>query len=810
MRRYMTWTGVKSDRAYNELMEYGEKFYMVSLFDFHTEYVNGTNTTGKIVGDITEREWEVIEKWEHIKWYLCIRNDGYAPAFQDLLDNRNGAQDIFISEIRRLIDKYPFISGIDIDLERGGGMENTAKAVNLFRRISEVVRGAGKLLHVDLPGMTGEGESIGGERWCDYKQLAPLFDSCTIMTYGWSWAGSAPGPISQRKWLEDVYNYAVTVIPPEKIFMGVAGYGFRWQIYKPTDGWRGTSWSYLAAEEWIYGRDKHSENQPNIPWVSYWDDENKCPYMFLHIYDLQKAAEDNVQLDAPLQKGSYGGESFVTAYQKIQKVEFIDIMVDKDAIDYNSSGGALQIEDDYIAARIPAEGENHGWASYSFTISETGIYKIILQVNYPWWDSSKIGMKLDGVPYEVKQPNQWYPLARRVHWVEMAEISLNAGTHTLEFIGSNSDVGTGFYGFKICKDFHDKFDAGQGEWNIVPQTYIDVNGNEVQAEKFRLTFEVIRRPPEYALVWSDDFRSYAPAPYESWKEGLFKAYYNVNGGNWIVEGQEGLPSILKQTNNNIANAECMLKYNNFEDLHIEATFKHSGQEAGIIFGNNKVGINGNTLVLYKNGIKSHVEPIIRRANYNTLRVRVRNGNCRIWLNNRTIIQTTTGGSYRFGLYTQYATIDCSLLQSGDAYWMYPQESITLISDAGEEQLGRIERESVLWDDKWGMFKLTEDVEEIDTRINQEDISMDWVYLHSSILDSREKYNIKIKQDDIGIWIGKLYLCDADGSSIAYYNDSNSYQYWANRAEFDWNLQGIGMWTLGLQGPKIYKYIPRQF
>jgi len=82
--------------------------------------------------------------------------------------------------------------------------ENTAAANTLFSMISSTVHGAGKLLNVCLPGMTGDGESVGGENWCRYSDLNPLVDTATVMSYGMSWAGSAPGPVSPRSWLEGV------------------------------------------------------------------------------------------------------------------------------------------------------------------------------------------------------------------------------------------------------------------------------------------------------------------------------------------------------------------------------------------------------------------------------------------------------------------------------------------------------------------------------------------------------------------------------------------------------------------------------
>src|SRR5690625_7926300 len=71
-----------------------------------------------------------------------------------------------------------------------------------------------------MPGVQG---SVGGENWCVYEDLDPYCDTAAIMSYGMAWAGSAPGPVFLRDWLEGIYNYATSVMSPKKIFLGLPG-----------------------------------------------------------------------------------------------------------------------------------------------------------------------------------------------------------------------------------------------------------------------------------------------------------------------------------------------------------------------------------------------------------------------------------------------------------------------------------------------------------------------------------------------------------------------------------------------------------
>jgi GH18 family chitinase len=66
-----------------------------------------------------------INKYPHITWLLTVRNDGTNSVFTSLRDNTDGAQDTFLSELVRIMEKYPWCDGVDIDLERGGDIPRT-------------------------------------------------------------------------------------------------------------------------------------------------------------------------------------------------------------------------------------------------------------------------------------------------------------------------------------------------------------------------------------------------------------------------------------------------------------------------------------------------------------------------------------------------------------------------------------------------------------------------------------------------------------------------------------------------------------
>ncbi|GER66100.1 LysM peptidoglycan-binding domain-containing protein [Weizmannia acidilactici] len=64
----------------------------------------------------------------------------------------------------------------------------------------------------------------------DYGAHGAIVDFIILMTYEWGWAGGRPWAIAPINEVRHVLDYAVTVIPPNKIMMGAPLYGRDWKI----------------------------------------------------------------------------------------------------------------------------------------------------------------------------------------------------------------------------------------------------------------------------------------------------------------------------------------------------------------------------------------------------------------------------------------------------------------------------------------------------------------------------------------------------------------------------------------------------
>jgi len=62
----------------------------------------------------------------------------------------------------------------------------------------------------------------------DYKYFASQVDAIILMNYDFRWSTSDPGPIAPQDWFVRNIENMVKLVPPDKLIMGVANYGYDW------------------------------------------------------------------------------------------------------------------------------------------------------------------------------------------------------------------------------------------------------------------------------------------------------------------------------------------------------------------------------------------------------------------------------------------------------------------------------------------------------------------------------------------------------------------------------------------------------
>ncbi len=137
-----------------------------------------------------------------------------------------------VKTIIDLVNKYSF-DGIDLDFEGfafvDGNTTWTKTAPNwvLFvKELSTALHAQQKLLSISAPYSFNPAEKQKGYYVYSWAEIASSIDRLRIMTYDYSVAKAGPiGPIS---WTEKTMQYAISIMPASKVFIGLPGYGRDW------------------------------------------------------------------------------------------------------------------------------------------------------------------------------------------------------------------------------------------------------------------------------------------------------------------------------------------------------------------------------------------------------------------------------------------------------------------------------------------------------------------------------------------------------------------------------------------------------
>ena len=117
--------------------------------------------------------------------------------------------------------------GIDLDWEalRAADRDHFATFVEALAKRLHV---AGRRLSIAVYPKTSEPGQWQTQQSEDWQRIGHAVDQFKIMTYDFSGSWSRPGPVAPPSWTSHVLDFAQTIVPARKIWMGVPFYGFDW------------------------------------------------------------------------------------------------------------------------------------------------------------------------------------------------------------------------------------------------------------------------------------------------------------------------------------------------------------------------------------------------------------------------------------------------------------------------------------------------------------------------------------------------------------------------------------------------------
>jgi spore germination protein YaaH len=234
---------------------------------------------GNLIDSVkADHKIEVIQSAhkKHLKVYMVVHNLFYETVEKgkqvasNVLDNNNN-RNVFIQNLRNEMNQFKF-DGINIDMENLYLTDRDSFS-QLIKELSDALHRDGKVVTVSVPANTGDSRANPWSRWFDYEKLGLYSDGLMIMTYDEHNPRTKPGSTASVNWTEATIRYALKhKVPPSKILLGIAGYGWDWDTtagkakYSSYEELMGQKTKYKAKVLW----DSHSQT----PHFSYVDKEH--------------------------------------------------------------------------------------------------------------------------------------------------------------------------------------------------------------------------------------------------------------------------------------------------------------------------------------------------------------------------------------------------------------------------------------------------------------------------------------------------------------------------------------------------------
>lgn len=143
-----------------------------------------------------------------------------------------GAEGLREKLINDVMDSSTPFDGVQVDYELIPNKDYAA-FYEFLSQLSDRVHKANKLFSVCVPART----RLLKDDAFPYSDIAAISDRVMIMAYDEHWSTSKPGPVASVEWCRSVAKYAATVIPQDKLVMGLPFYGRTWADIKTAQGW---------------------------------------------------------------------------------------------------------------------------------------------------------------------------------------------------------------------------------------------------------------------------------------------------------------------------------------------------------------------------------------------------------------------------------------------------------------------------------------------------------------------------------------------------------------------------------------------
>jgi spore germination protein YaaH len=180
----------------------------------------------------------------------------------------------------------------------------------MVKKTADVLHKEGLKVSIDVvPGAPGHAGETDFAKWIfeewrgayDLKALGESVDLLCLMTYDQSTHWTTPGPVGGWIWTNKNLDYALKSVPPEKLSLGIAAYGYHWYTGDPgvnkKEKTPNVTADYISAATAFSLRDTYGAKEQ-------WDEADRTPWFYFYrdderewvFYTNERAFHDRYEL----------------------------------------------------------------------------------------------------------------------------------------------------------------------------------------------------------------------------------------------------------------------------------------------------------------------------------------------------------------------------------------------------------------------------------------------------------------------------------------------------------------------------------
>lgn len=183
-----------------------------------------TDSSGNITGLIPTNQLTYANS-NGIITLAMVQNNFDGNIAKSVLENTTNRQALEKNILNAL--KLNGYKGVNVDLE-GVYYYDRDYYTTFVKELYNLIKPLGYTVTIAVPAKTSDSLTSPWDGAYDYAALASYADQIEIMAYDEHYPGGTSGPVASIGWVQNVVKYAVTVIPSQKIILGVAAYGYDW------------------------------------------------------------------------------------------------------------------------------------------------------------------------------------------------------------------------------------------------------------------------------------------------------------------------------------------------------------------------------------------------------------------------------------------------------------------------------------------------------------------------------------------------------------------------------------------------------